>query len=498
MSAWWGRKCSKNKGIQQQQVVYHDSLRTHLPNLSKSSIKNDNTKGKGKDKETPTSLVNDFDGYSLFSGFDSDSGDRGGHPLPRRSTSFLFWCCCCPTSSVKDHIPGAAVALGSRSGSFSSVSSSWSSDDQPVSRPNGQFGYFREQGDTKVNVRSRSPGQGSSGPTSQTSLIHPRLSGLSLESQIGKQEGSKSQFVHLPLPVSPFSPTILSALPNRNTSGGMKSTTSTESRWKKGGLLGRGTFGDVYVGFNSENGEMCAIKEFRACCDDQISRACLKQLNQEINLLSQLSHPNICQYYGSELSEETLSVYMEYVSGGSIHKLLEEYGSFREPVIQNFTRQIISGLVYSHGINIVHRNIRGASILVNVNGEIKLADFGMAKYLTGCFSMPSTKGNPYWKAPEVITNTNGPSLAGDIWSVGCTVLEMATSKPPWGQYEQAAAMFKIINSKDGPEIPEHLSNDARSFIELCLQRDPTARPTALQLLHHPFIRDQATRIGWQI
>ncbi|KAG2711567.1 hypothetical protein I3760_04G083000 [Carya illinoinensis] len=390
MSAWWGRKCSKNKGIQQQQVVYHDSLRTHLPNLSKSSIKNDNTKGKGKDKETPTSLVNDFDGYSLFSGFDSDSGDRGGHPLPRRSTSFLFWRCCCPTSSVKDHIPGAAVALGSRSGSFSSVSSSWSSDDQPVSRPNGQFGYF------------------------------------------------------------------------------------------------------------SENGEMCAIKEFRACCDDQISRACLKQLNQEINLLSQLSHPNICQYYGSELSEETLSVYMEYVSGGSIHKLLEEYGSFREPVIQNFTRQIISGLVYSHGINIVHRNIRGASILVNVNGEIKLADFGMAKYLTGCFSMPSTKGNPYWKAPEVITNTNGPSLAGDIWSVGCTVLEMATSKPPWGQYEQAAAMFKIINSKDGPEIPEHLSNDARSFIELCLQRDPTARPTALQLLHHPFIRDQATRIGWQI
>lgn len=141
MSAWWGRKCSKNKGIQQQQVVYHDSLRTHLLNLSKSSTKNDNTKC--KDKETPTSLVNDFDGYSVFSGFDSDSGDRSGHPLPRRSTSFLFWCCCCPTSSVKDQIPGAAVWMGSRSGSFSGVSSSWSSDDQPVSQENGQFGDFR-------------------------------------------------------------------------------------------------------------------------------------------------------------------------------------------------------------------------------------------------------------------------------------------------------------------------------------------------------------------
>ncbi|KAF5457957.1 hypothetical protein F2P56_022027 [Juglans regia] len=493
MSAWWGRKCSKNKGIQKQQVVYHDSLRTHPLNLSKSSNKNDNTKG--KDKETPTSLVNDFDGYSVFSGFDSDSGDRSGHPLPRWSTSFLFWCCCCPTSSVKDHIPGAAVGMGSRSGSFSGVSTSWSSDDQPVSQENGQFGDFRGQGDTKINVRSRSPGQGSSGPTSQTSLIHPRLSDLSLESLTVKQEGRKSQFFHLPLPVSPVSPTILSALPNTNISGGIKSTTSTQSQWKKERLLGRGTFGDVYVGFNSENGNICAIKEVRAGCDDQISRACLKQLNQEINLLSQLSHPNICQYYGSELGEETLSVYMEYVYGGSIHKLLEEYGSFNESAIQNYTWQIISGLAYLHGINTVHRDIKGANILVNVNGEIKLADFGMAKHLTGCFSMLS---KPYWKAPEVITNTNGPSLAGDIWSVGCTVLEMATSKPPWGQYEQAAAMFKILNRKDGPEIPEHLSNDARNFIKLCLQRDPTARPTALQLLHHPFIRDQATRIGWQI
>ncbi|VFQ96108.1 unnamed protein product [Cuscuta campestris] len=87
-------------------------------------------------------------------------------------------------------------------------------------------------------------------------------------------------------------------------------------------------------------------------------------------------------------------------------------------------------------------------------------------------------------------NTNGYSLAVDIWSLGCTVLEMATSKPPWSQYEGVAAIFKIGNSKDMPDIPDHLSTEAKSFVRLCLQRDPSARPTASQLLEHPFVKDQ--------
>uniref|UniRef100_A0A2P2LSC0 Protein kinase domain-containing protein n=1 Tax=Rhizophora mucronata TaxID=61149 RepID=A0A2P2LSC0_RHIMU len=238
---------------------------------------------------------------------------------------------------------------------------------------------------------------------------------------------------------------------------------------------------------------MCAIKEVRVVSDDQTSKESLKQLNQEINLLSQLSHTNIVRYYGSELSEETLSVYLEYVSGGSIHKLLQDYGPFKEPVIQNYTRQILSGLAYLHGRSTVHRDIKGANILVDPNGEIKLTDFGMAKHITACSSMLSFKGSPYWMAPEVVMNTNGYNLAVDIWSLGCTILEMATSKPPWSQYEGVAAIFKIGNSKDMPDIPNNLSNDAKSFITLCLQRDPSARPTALQLLEHPFIQDQPTR-----
>ncbi|KAL0378250.1 UNVERIFIED_CONTAM: Mitogen-activated protein kinase kinase kinase [Sesamum radiatum] len=110
----------------------------------------------------------------------------------------------------------------------------------------------------------------------------------------------------------------------------------------------------------------------------------------------------------------------------------------------------------------------------------------MAKHIASCSSMLSFKGSPYWMAPEVVMNTNGYSLPVDIWSLGCTVLEMATSKPPWSQFEGVAAIFKIGNSKDIPEIPEHLSADAKSFIRLCLQREPSARPTAAQLLTHPF------------
>ncbi|XP_047952984.1 mitogen-activated protein kinase kinase kinase 3-like [Salvia hispanica] len=106
--------------------------------------------------------------------------------------------------------------------------------------------------------------------------------------------------------------------------------------------------------------------------------------------------------------------------------------------------------------------------------------------------MLSFKGSPYWMAPEVVMNTNGYSLPVDIWSLGCTVLEMATSKPPWSQYEGVAAIFKIGNSKDAPEIPDHLSADAKGFLRLCLQREPSARPTAFKLLSHPFVINQTT------
>ncbi|KAH9620861.1 hypothetical protein KSS87_016314 [Heliosperma pusillum] len=115
---------------------------------------------------------------------------------------------------------------------------------------------------------------------------------------------------------------------------------------------------------------------------------------------------------------------------------------------------------------------------------------GEGSLITSCAAVLSFKGSPYWMAPEVVMNKNGYSLEVDIWSLGCTILEMAMAKPPWSQYEGVAAIFKIGNSKDIPVIPDFLSDNAKKFLNLCLQRDPSKRPSASYLLEHPFVKDQ--------
>ncbi|KAG4397894.1 hypothetical protein GLYMA_10G232800v4 [Glycine max] len=336
--------------------------------------------------------------------------------------------------------------------------------------------------------RMTSPGPSSRIQSGAVTPIHPKAGGTPTESQTHR----------LPLPPlsvsnsSPFSHSNSAATsPSMPRSPARADNPSSGSRWKKGKLLGSGSFGHVYLGFNSESGEMCAVKEVTLFSDDPKSMESAKQFMQEIHLLSRLQHPNIVQYYGSETVDDKLYIYLEYVSGGSIHKLLQEYGQFGELVIRSYTQQILSGLAYLHAKNTLHRDIKGANILVDPTGRVKLADFGMAKHITGQSCLLSFKGTPYWMAPEVIKNSNGCNLAVDIWSLGCTVLEMATTKPPWFQYEAVAAMFKIGNSKELPTIPDHLSNEGKDFVRKCLQRNPYDRPSACELLDHPFVKNAA-------
>uniref|UniRef100_A0A0C9RJH7 mitogen-activated protein kinase kinase kinase n=1 Tax=Wollemia nobilis TaxID=56998 RepID=A0A0C9RJH7_9CONI len=344
-----------------------------------------------------------------------------------------------------------------------------------------------------------------SGPSSRVQSgavtpLHPRAAGAGPESPTSWLEEGQHPGHRLPLPplsISNTSPFAASCSASSSSSAVPRSPnradnpSSPGSRWKKGNLLGRGTFGHVYAGLNNGTGKMCAMKEVPMLSDDPKSKESVKQLVQEIALLSRLRHQNIVQYYGSEMIADKLYIYLEYVSGGSIHKLLQEYGKFEEPIIRTYTRQILAGLAYLHKKNTVHRDIKGANILVDTNGQVKVADFGMAKHITAQSCPLSFKGSPYWMAPEVIKNANGYNLAVDIWSLGCTVLEMATAKPPWSQYEGVAAMFKIGNSKELPSIPDHLSEEGKSFVKLCLQRNPALRPTAAQLLEHPFVKNAA-------
>ncbi|OEL21602.1 Mitogen-activated protein kinase kinase kinase YODA [Dichanthelium oligosanthes] len=309
--------------------------------------------------------------------------------------------------------------------------------------------------------RMTSPGPSSRVHSGSVSPLHPRAGGMAPESPTSRHaEGKKKQTHRLPLPPLSISNSC-PFLPNNSTPtspisrspGRTENPPSPGSRWKKGKLIGRGTFGHVYVGFNSDKGEMCAMKEVTLFSDDPKSKESAKQLCQEISLLSRLQHPNIVRYYGSETVDDKLYIYLEYVSGGSIHKLLQEYGQFGEQAIRSYTKQILLGLAYLHAKNTVHRDIKGANILVDPNGRVKLADFGMAKHINGQQCPFSFKGSPYWMAPEI------------------------------------AAMFKIGNSKELPPIPDHLSEEGKDFIRQCLQRDPSSRPTAVDLLQHPFVRN---------
>ncbi|XP_057956768.1 mitogen-activated protein kinase kinase kinase NPK1 [Malania oleifera] len=264
-------------------------------------------------------------------------------------------------------------------------------------------------------------------------------------------------------------------------------------RWRKGELIGCGAFGRVYMGMNLDSGELLAVKQVSigaSSASKEKTQAHIRELEEEVKLLKNLSHPNIVRYLGTAREDESLNILLEFVPGGSISSLLGKFGSFPEAVIRMYTKQLLLGLEYLHKNGIMHRDIKGANILVDNKGCIKLADFGASKKvvelatITGAKSM---KGTPYWMAPEVILQT-GHSFSADIWSVGCTVIEMATGKPPWSQqYQEVAALFHIGTTKSHPPIPEHLSVEAKDFLLKCLQKEPNSRPAASDLLQHPFV-----------
>ncbi|KAL2244068.1 UNVERIFIED_CONTAM: Mitogen-activated protein kinase kinase kinase NPK1 [Sesamum indicum] len=263
-------------------------------------------------------------------------------------------------------------------------------------------------------------------------------------------------------------------------------------RWRKGELIGCGAFGRVYMGMNLDSGELLAVKEVAISANSASKKTqeYIRELEKEVNLLKNLSHPNIVRYLGTAREEDSLNILLEFVPGGSISSLLGKFGSFPESVIRMYTKQLLIGLEYLHKNKIMHRDIKGANILVDNKACIKLADFGASKKVealatvTGAKSM---KGTPYWMAPEVIVQS-GHSYSADIWSVGCTVIEMATGKAPWSQqYQEVAALFYVGTTKSHPPIPEHLSAEAKDFLLKCLQKEPDLRPTASELLKHPFV-----------
>ncbi|KAL0293741.1 UNVERIFIED_CONTAM: Mitogen-activated protein kinase kinase kinase [Sesamum calycinum] len=316
--------------------------------------------------------------------------------------------------------------------------------------------------------------------------------------------------------------------------------------WQKGDFLGSGSFGFVYEGF-TDDGFFFAVKEVSLLDQGSQGQQSLYQLEQEISLLRQFHHENIVRYLGTDKDDAKLYIFLELVTKGSLANLYGKY-QLRDSQVSVYTRQILSGLNYLHCRNVVHRDIKCANILVDVSGSVKLADFGLAK-ATKLNDIKSCKGTPYWMAPEVVNRRNrGYGRAADIWSLGCTVLEMLTGQIPYSHLEGVqviiytlnlnarfgrisvtikAVMFSsntLLKSAEGrlpptlevfaiayafvvgiscresyaslvqigkgelPPIPNTLSRDAKDFILNCLQVNPDNRPTAAQLLEHPFVK----------
>ncbi|XP_067993923.1 mitogen-activated protein kinase kinase kinase 19 [Melanerpes formicivorus] len=265
--------------------------------------------------------------------------------------------------------------------------------------------------------------------------------------------------------------------------------------WTRGEVLGKGAYGTVYCGLTS-HGQLIAVKQVVLDTSDQLTTEKeYQKLHEEVNLLKTLKHVNIVTYLGTCLEDNILSIFMEFVPGGSISSIIHRFGPLPETVLCKYTKQILQGVAYLHDNCVVHRDIKGKNVMLMPNGVVKLIDFGCARRLawvslsgTQSEMLKSVHGTPYWMAPEVI-NESGYGRKSDIWSVGCTVFEMATGKPPLASMDRIAAMF-YIGAYRGlmPSLPDRFSNSAVDFVHVCLTRDQHERPSALQLLDHPFVK----------
>lgn len=263
------------------------------------------------------------------------------------------------------------------------------------------------------------------------------------------------------------------------------------TNWRLGKLLGQGAFGRVFLCYDADTGRELAVKQVQFDPDSPETSKEVSALECEIQLLKNLFHERIVQYYGClrDMHERTLSIFMEYMPGGSIKDQLKSYGALTENVTRKYTRQILEGVCYLHSNMIVHRDIKGANILRDSVGNVKLGDFGASRRLqTICLSgtgIKSVMGTPYWMSPEVISG-EGYGRKADIWSIGCTVVEMLTQRPPWAEYEAMAAIFKIATQPTNPTLPPHVSDHSRDFLKQIFV-ESKHRPAAEDLLRHTFV-----------
>ncbi|XP_050379298.1 mitogen-activated protein kinase kinase kinase 17-like [Argentina anserina] len=271
-------------------------------------------------------------------------------------------------------------------------------------------------------------------------------------------------------------------------------TSPLPGEWMKGKLVGSGSFGSVHLAMSKSTGGLFVVKSSQSC-DGALA------LENEAMILESLNSPYVVRCMGIENGRgKSCNVFLEYMAGGSLSDVAQIFaGAFDEDVVRLYSREILHGLKYLHKKGIVHCDLKCKNVLLSSSGNVKLADFGCAKRLKdegNPVLSTAIGGTPLWMAPEVLRN-EGLDFACDIWSLGCTVIEMATGRAPWAAEisDPVAAVLKIACSSERPQFPRHFSSEGLDFLAKCLERDPKRRWSAEQLLNHPFVSGNPMRVS---
>ncbi|XP_071236499.1 mitogen-activated protein kinase kinase kinase kinase 3-like isoform X7 [Salvelinus alpinus] len=258
--------------------------------------------------------------------------------------------------------------------------------------------------------------------------------------------------------------------------------------------IGSGTYGDVYKARNVNTGELAAIKVIKLEPGEDF-----EVVQQEIIVMKDCKHSNIVAYFGSYLRRDKLWISMEYCGGGSLQDIYHVTGPLSESQIAYMSRETLQGLYYLHNKGKMHRDIKGANILLTDNGYVKLADFGVSAQITATLAKrKSFIGTPYWMAPEVaaVERKGGYNQLCDIWAVGITAIELAELQPPMFDLHPMRALFLMTKSNfQPPKLKDKVKwgNNFHHFVKLSLTKNPKKRPTAEKLLQHPFVSQPLSR-----